>query len=88
MTCFQICMASASNYSEALATTSRQTNKNEIQHDLDIHLNTYSVSETIQSMCFYSLPIKVRLRAHMHFQSGVPPTIDDAMVLKTISSGL
>lgn len=66
----------------------RQTKKNEIQHDLDIHLNTYSVSETIQSMCFYSLPIIVLLRAHMHFQSGIPPTIDDAMLLKTISPGL
>lgn len=81
-------MISTSNYSEALTTISRQTKKNEIQHDLDIHLNTYSVSETIQSMCFYSLPIIVRLRAHMHFQSGIPQTIDDAMLLKTISPGL
>lgn len=58
MTCFQICMTSASNYSEALATTSRQTNKNEIQHDLDIHLNTYSVSETINQCVFIPYQLK------------------------------
>lgn len=41
-----------------------QTQKHIMQHDLDIHLNTHSLSETIQSFWFYSVPTIVRLRAH------------------------
>lgn len=61
MICIQSCMILLVT---SEASHVHQTQKHIMQHDLDIHLNTHSLSETIQSFWFYSVPNIVRLRAH------------------------
>lgn len=79
MTCIQSFMTSTSDYSEAQATT--------------LQKNTEKVNTNMIWIYMY-IPTLILYRTYYssvkgaHFQSGVSPSVDDTMVLKTISPGL